>query len=89
MVLTFNPVLHSLLITSLSFSKWSYRVFLVMTNRSSMYARTYSRASISFIISDLKMSAEPAYPIGNYEYLPHGEMMVDISTALGPSLMGY
>jgi hypothetical protein len=29
-----------------------------------MYARTYSRASISFIISALKMSAEPAYPIG-------------------------
>jgi hypothetical protein len=29
-----------------------------------MYACTYSRASISFIISALKMSAEPAYPIG-------------------------
>jgi len=56
-----------------------------------MYARTYSRASISFIISAWKMSAEQAYPIGNlwYEYWPHGEMMVDISTALGSSLMGY
>ncbi len=31
--------------------------------QASMYARTYSRASISFIISALKMSAEPAYPI--------------------------
>jgi hypothetical protein len=29
-----------------------------------MYARTYSSASISFIISALKMSAEQAYPIG-------------------------
>jgi len=54
-----------------------------------MYARTYSRASISFIISALKMSAEPAYPIGNYKYWSHGEMMVDIPTALGSSLMGY
>ena len=29
-----------------------------------MYALTYSRASIIFIIPSLKMSAEPAYPIG-------------------------
>jgi hypothetical protein len=29
-----------------------------------MYARTYSRASISFIISALKRSTEPAYSIG-------------------------
>jgi len=54
-----------------------------------MYALTYSRAYISFIISVWKMSAEPAYPVGNlrYEYLPYGKMMVNISTALGLSLM--
>jgi len=54
-----------------------------------MYALKYSKASISFIISAWKMSAEPAYPVGNlrYEYLPHGKMMVNISTALGSSLM--
>ncbi len=51
-------------------------------------SRTYSRASISFIISALKMSAEPAYSIGKRVFA-YGEMMVDISTALGPSLMGY
>jgi len=51
------------------------RVPLVMTNRLSMYALTYSRAFISFIISAWKMSAEPAYPVGNlrYAYLPHGK----------------
>jgi len=29
-----------------------------------MYARTYSRAFISFVISALKMSTEPAHPTG-------------------------
>jgi hypothetical protein len=53
-----------------------------------MYALTYSRASISFIISALKMSAEPAYPIVKRVFI-YGAMMVEISTALGPSLMGY
>jgi len=56
-----------------------------------MYALTYSRASIRSFISAWKMSAEHAHPIGNrkyeYEYLPHGEMMVNISTAYGSNLM--
>ncbi len=87
--LTFNPASRSLLRTAPSFSKWSSRVPLVMTSRSSIYALTYSRASIRFIISAWKISAEPAYPIGNlkYEYSPHGNMMVNISTALGSNLM--
>ncbi len=54
-----------------------------------MYARTYSKDSISFIISAWKMSGEPAIPIGNllYEYLPQGKMIVQILDASGSNLM--
>ena len=54
-----------------------------------MYARTYSKDSINFLISAWKMSGEPAIPIGNllYEYLPQGKMIVQILDASGSNLM--
>ncbi len=54
-----------------------------------MYARTYSKDSISSIILAWKKSGEPAIPIGNllYEYLPQGKMNVQILDASGSNLM--
>ncbi len=54
-----------------------------------MYARTYSKDSVSFIIFAWKMSGEPAIPIGNllYEYLPQGKMIVQILDASVSNLM--
>jgi hypothetical protein len=54
-----------------------------------MYAHTYSKDFISFIISAWKMSGEPAIPIGNllYEYLPQGKMIVQILDASGSNLI--
>ena len=48
-----------------------------------MYALAYFRASIRSIISAWKMTAEPAYPIGNRKY----EYLVNISIAFGSYLM--
>jgi len=42
-----------------------------------------------FIDSSLQILILDNFPIGNrkYEYLPHGNMMVNISTACGSNLM--
>ncbi len=54
-----------------------------------MYARTYSKDSISSIIFAWNKSGEPALPIGNllYEYLHQGKMIVQILDAFGSNLM--